>query len=899
MKWQYLLCLILTLNCRPSFANSASDWLQIKQPLFTLIFHPEIEAEAQRTADKLNDYLKSHLLEMPLEKKLKPIPIVLYNESQTSNGNVGLIPYRSQWYNRPSSFSGLEWFDVLAVHESRHIVQFNQIFDTRAGKILGVAFGAKATAGMSALLVPSWFIEGDAVVSETTLTRGGRGRVASFDLWFRTDTLEHPAYSYERAMLGTGFDRVPYLSPYVLGYFLTTYLRTEYGSDVFDRSIDHLATSSGFNFDGSIKTETNSSLSTHYQNMINKLRQKWQQQLPLLSDVTTLTDQPNNRWNSLYPIAINAEGIAAVEVDIEQGNFLVEIVAGEVSRLTKIPKSVSRNYYSGSKTKAVFRAGNQYCWVAEIEHIIKPFKQSGDLFCWTENGLEQKTKRMNLTSASYQDGYFIAHQFTNDRTSKLLIINKSGDVQKQLILPAHSLAFDFMPTEGGWVYVLIDGLNDGIYFVDQNLSGFSLLAKADSENIRSPVKTKNWLLFTSDRTGIDQVMAQSLSSDRQFQVAARPYGSYFLNWDAGNQQVVFADYSASGQKLSGITFEDNMAPIRDWIPAEQLPANNVYAKPLFQTVDLPQRHKPYAVKNYSVVSHLWNPHSWRLLYDGTVFSAVINSNDILDKLLMDVGVDYYKDNNEWVANVSAQYRTNAGPYLSLGLQKNIQDNYQIFQSWQTKLFQPITVQHGAVTTQWLPGIGGGWQTQVGYPDRQFLSAELGFVVNKDKAFQAIEKPYSFGQSLYGRYQWEDEAVSLLSTSRIDLPGFSSKQALNIRIEAQQKPEFGSSLLESNSLFAAPVIDGLTVQTSADYRVNFGGVGLPITPLSYWRNTNLILNFRNQQSPALVESAVGLTLQPSFNLFRNNELIADPKASVYYLPLQDTWQAKLGFVIYGL
>ncbi len=67
------------------------------------------------------------------------------------------------------------WQDQLALHEYRHVVQINKM---RQGLTKGLyyVFGEQAIAFVMGLWVPFWFIEGDAVYSETIFSKSGRGR---------------------------------------------------------------------------------------------------------------------------------------------------------------------------------------------------------------------------------------------------------------------------------------------------------------------------------------------------------------------------------------------------------------------------------------------------------------------------------------------------------------------------------------------------------------------------------------------------------------------------------------------------------------------------------------------------------------------------------------------------
>jgi hypothetical protein len=156
-------------------------WKKIDTLHFEIIFPHEVEAKAQKVAHLLEAAYP--LVSRGLEVLPKKISLILQNQSTISNGFVTLAPRRSEWYLTPAvdpELTNTEWMKTLAVHEFRHVVQFqksrqgvNRVFEIFLGEI-GQALGI----GLS---MPPWFLEGDAVGIETALTKGGRGRLPLFE----------------------------------------------------------------------------------------------------------------------------------------------------------------------------------------------------------------------------------------------------------------------------------------------------------------------------------------------------------------------------------------------------------------------------------------------------------------------------------------------------------------------------------------------------------------------------------------------------------------------------------------------------------------------------------------------------------------------------------------------
>jgi hypothetical protein len=94
-------------------------------------------------------------------------------------------------------------------------------------------FGEQATAIVSGLFVPMWFMEGDAVCTETAISHSGRGRIPSFEMEIRSQMLQKGMFSYDKAVFGSYRDFIP--DQYVLGYQIVANTRRRFGSAIVDQ----------------------------------------------------------------------------------------------------------------------------------------------------------------------------------------------------------------------------------------------------------------------------------------------------------------------------------------------------------------------------------------------------------------------------------------------------------------------------------------------------------------------------------------------------------------------------------------------------------------------------------------------------------------------------------------
>ncbi|MGI4804709.1 MAG: TolB family protein, partial [Janthinobacterium lividum] len=226
-------------------------WQQINTKEARIIFPQGLDSSAQRIANIIR-YMHRDIA-TTIGFRQKKINIVLQNQTTISNGYVGLAPFRSEYYLTPDQNSfelgSLPWADQLAIHEYRHVQQYNN-FDVGLTKVFHSIFGEGGQAVLSTLTVPNWFYEGDAVYNETLTSRQGRGRLPFYYNGYRALWSADKNYSWMKLRNGSYQDFVP--NHYPLGYMEVAYGREKYGDD-FWKKVTHDAAAVKSTFRGAIK----------------------------------------------------------------------------------------------------------------------------------------------------------------------------------------------------------------------------------------------------------------------------------------------------------------------------------------------------------------------------------------------------------------------------------------------------------------------------------------------------------------------------------------------------------------------------------------------------------------------------------------------------------------------
>jgi len=212
-------------------------WKQIRTENYQIIFPESYVNEAQRLANIL-EYAYNYV-SFSLKNKPRKISVIIHNYSVRFNGFVAWAPKRMELYpTSPQDIYPQEALEQLALHELRHVVQVDKLHQGLT-RILYYVFGEMATGVISGML-PIWYLEGDAVATETALSRAGRGRLPSFEMKLRALSLEKGrVYRYDKAYLGSYKDYVP--DYYQYGYPMIAYSRQKYGSRWWDQSLNYVA----------------------------------------------------------------------------------------------------------------------------------------------------------------------------------------------------------------------------------------------------------------------------------------------------------------------------------------------------------------------------------------------------------------------------------------------------------------------------------------------------------------------------------------------------------------------------------------------------------------------------------------------------------------------------------
>ncbi|HNV82009.1 MAG TPA: hypothetical protein PLO02_09220 [Tenuifilaceae bacterium] len=288
-------------------------------------------AQSDTIAFYLNGYMEYAWRHVPLSlgHSPKPIPLVVHPNSVLSNGFVTWGPRRMEIVSQHDFNASPEpWLLTLSLHENRHVVQtdkLNRGIFRAATYLLGDQGIAPAVG-----LVPLWFLEGDAVYTETNLSSGGRGRQSSFYQPFRTHLLQHgrSIYPYDKWLMGSYKNAIP--NHYQFGYMMVGYGYLKYESDIWKSSLEYVTKRpyTLFPFYFSLKKETGLSRKELFQSALHYLDSVWNegQSRGKVNENQPLVEHKGSQYCEYrYPQMLNDTLLIALKKTLSRPNAIVAV----------------------------------------------------------------------------------------------------------------------------------------------------------------------------------------------------------------------------------------------------------------------------------------------------------------------------------------------------------------------------------------------------------------------------------------------------------------------------------------------------------------------------------------------------------------------------------------------
>lgn len=892
MKIKYLYILILTINSHIIFGqvfdNSQSHsnikWKQIQGEKFDLIFPEEFSNQAPKLAQQLDVFLEQ--MNTGFNRPLRKIPFVIQQNHLTPNGFVMLAPRKSELYPTPSGIAdNQEWLPNLALHESRHVIQF----DNLTGKIQGAFFQQLALA-LFALHLPSWYFEGDATFQETLFSAGGRGRLASWNMPIRANILSDRNYNFNKYVHGSFKDIVP--SYYTIGYFMSSELY-EIDSLIHPKILEEMNGKllRPFNFQKALKKYSGTNSKQLFTKTMRNLAEEWTVDSVLL----TTTYDPTDRYPSDYLLPQVANNKLYVLKENRQRTPVIVAMATD----------------KNSKQRRIVEVGRQ---------IMPYFHVQGHLIVWDEyrrdprfqkqtyniiNVYDLNTKRTRaltnktryytpILSPDLQTIACIEANLENN-TSLVLLDTYSGEIKETIPMPRGLHIQQPQYHSSGGKIIAIAVHQKGTNLIEINTLTHEIKELLDWSNFQyeRPIYDGDDIVFKANYSDKDEIY--KWANGHLLKLTKSSFGAF--NPSISNDTLWYNDYDIDGYKLRQQAKTIVQQDTFKWDAAQTLyPSQNKFR---FDTTAI--QHSNYTIKKYNVTAHSFNFHS--LTLSGNDFESFDNlkpgifwlSNDILNTTQAKIGYEYDTEirKSTYSANITYQRYF---PRLSISYNNRGQigqatrnDDSTVDFDWREHYLAadiqlPFTIYRRHYTYSYGVNMGTSFlkRYDVSLSGLQNFHTTLNFplnyqvYLNRNRTMSMMDLTPRWGQNFSFTYRHlpfdQNQTGSTWSLrTNFYFPGILLNHGLQVRYAVQEK---SGRYTHNNDI---PLPHGFSFYPTAvlkntllfNYRLPLAYPDWSIGSLAYIKRirADLAADYQNLQGADIAPKTMGMGISMDLNLFK--------------------------------
>jgi hypothetical protein len=660
-KCAFIVSALLFFAVVPSFAQfyqtgqdpASIKWKQIKTRNYQLIFPSNFEKSAQNfasTLDTLYPIIGKQLLSNP-----KRISVLFHTQSSYANGSVAYAPKRMELYTMPPQDNyAQDWLEQLALHETRHVVQLDGLKQGMT-KIAYYLIGEQAVGGISSLL-PKWFLEGDAVYSETTFSNSGRGRSASFLMPYRALALSKGVYSYEKALLGSYRDNVP--DVYAMGYPMIKTARDSFGEYIFAKSLKYTARNPYllFPFGHSLKTNTKLNNKGLYLFTYSHFKKKDDYKT---AEYEHWPVQETNVFTSYnFPIVFNENLILAQKWDLRKTRRIVSIDKnGKEKRLISIGTN------SGERLSA---NGTKITWSENQTDIRWENRTYSRIYVYDFKSRKLKrfpARTWYLSPAFSPDGTKIAVivEAPEYKSSLVILDAYSGKIIKSTPAPANEHLQQPLWFDSEQIYCLSVG-DRGKSIIKLNKSdSWEDVLTPNFKDITSFCFADSAIIIAGEKDGINNLFAYNPSNKSFSQITFSEFGAFEPFFDANARQLLFSDYSSGGYRIEYVNWKPDIYPQISWNNYIAEEAQNLLNRESNLSSGT-KKDKNYPILPYSKALHLLDVHSWLPAYFNYSVSDLSNlhiypglmvlSQNVLGTTVSQLGYSYRQGYSHFTSKIT-------------------------------------------------------------------------------------------------------------------------------------------------------------------------------------------------------------------------------------------------------
>lgn len=644
-----------------------AKWNQIKTPNYKVIYPQGIDSLAYRYATLLElerDRVMAGVMSDP-----KPVPVVLQPYTTVSNGMVVWAPKRAEFYTLPPATADYyqNWERQLVLHESRHIGQMDH-FTKGVFKPLGWILGEQITGLGVGLYGAKWLLEGDAVVAETELTDGGRGRSASFLEYYRASFLSGQYRNWTRWRYGSNKYYTP--NAYAMGYVINSTARLKsdnylYTGQLMDTYVKRFYNPNITN--AASKKIAGAIPQALFKEGVEMFEGIWREDYQKRGPFTEVTQLGHKKSPFYYeynsPVVVGNDSIVCIRKGYDSPTKLVMLTPDGREKVLRAFSSTTSN---------LEKAGSRLYWTESVLDDRWEKEAYNVLYCYDlENGkvrrLSVKSSFNNPRASATGDSLSVVEYPVGGGSNLVILEAESGQR-----LASYRAPQDGQLTEcvwlGGRLYALVVTENGlGMYSMSLAEPGkWENVIEDQPKAIRALAQAGGKLYFESDIDGVNNIYEFEPQTEKLRRVVNSHFGSHSPYVD-GNR--VYYSNLQTNSKEPSYSIIDPQAPSNEGDPYVEggklyTNYNFVVADRLSEqarkyfTAEVPAASVPMVEKRYRKGAHLFRFHSWAPVYynvDRIMAMSFENFHDALS-----LGATLYSQNTLGTAVTMLGYSYNNG-----------------------------------------------------------------------------------------------------------------------------------------------------------------------------------------------------------------------------------------------
>jgi hypothetical protein len=587
-------------------------WQRLKSEHFCVIFPAELESSSQFVANSF-EYIYSTGTK-GLDSKPGKWPVILHNRSIESNALVPYAPRRIEFITTPpQDMYAQPWLDQLVIHEYRHSVQYGSV-NRGFTKALSYIFGQQAVPAVVGLFVPLWFIEGDATVQETVMSRSGRGRSPSFEMGLRAQFLEKGIFSYDKAVNGSFKDYIP--DRYELGYLLVGYTRVQHGMDAWSPVMEHVGKYPFMlvPFSYGLHKQTGKGKSRLYEEITDSLKSGWERQAEKITytPFERISPSPGKNYTHYDEAVFLTDSLIVVDkMSIDDVNrfMLIDFKGNEKVLITP---------GIGMLDDALSAAHGMVCWAEESPDprwslrnyaVLKIY----DVSSGRQRQLTYHSKYFAPILSNDGSRIIAVESPPNGRYAIVVLDAATGEVIHRITSPEN-----YFYTQPNWssdkklvVSTVVGKLGKSLAIADPETGRMRTIIPFGYQDIGEPVFYGQFILYRAPYSGIDNIYAADTLTGEIFQVTSARYGASGPVVSPDGNILVYSNYTAMGNELVCAVLDRSA-----WKPLSMVEDHSIKLyEPLtkqmnfiFDPDSVPK--VSYTSKPYRKGLNLFNFHSW-------------------------------------------------------------------------------------------------------------------------------------------------------------------------------------------------------------------------------------------------------------------------------------------------